>query len=106
MPMVRSFILSKKKGQTIYIEPVLDENKKSITFEIKLKGTPQKETTNRNEARCLYCENVIKKDQLRKTSSTHGLEEIPYMVICESQRKKIFIPFPEEHLLFLDRPSC
>jgi len=82
-PLVRSFWLSKKKGNACYAKPILDRDAKIVRFETATKGEPPKHTTDRHGARCLFCETFVKKPQLRAVSIEHGLSEIPLAVVVE-----------------------
>lgn len=104
MPMVRSFWLSKKKDRTVYAEPIIDKEAKSLHFEIRKQGAPQKETTNRHEARCLFCDTRIKKPQLRDIATIHGVHEIPLAMVCESQKGRIYLSFQLSDIPTVERP--
>jgi putative DNA methylase len=91
-PLLRSFYLSKKKGREVFLEPIIDYKDKKINFEIAFDGKPTPHTTDRTGARCLFCNEFIKKDQLRKTSMENGLQEIPLAVVVEGKVGRIYLP--------------
>lgn len=91
-PLLRSFYLSKKKGREVFLKPIIDYKDKTINFEIAFQGQPTPHTTDRTGARCLFCNEFIKKDQLRKTSIENGLQEIPLAVVVEGKGGRIYLP--------------
>ena len=101
MPMVRSFWLSKKKGKEAFADPIIDSQRGTVTFKIRLDGSPPDETTNRTMARCLFCGNEIKKPQLRETARQHGMQEIPFAVVVEGTRGRVYLEAPAAVL-----PAC
>ncbi|MBI5243148.1 MAG: DUF1156 domain-containing protein [Elusimicrobia bacterium] len=80
MPLVRSFWLAKKEPHLVFARPVLDRHKKDVRFEIDHVGQPEKETTSKKGARCLFCDRFVKKPELRDIAVKHGIEEIPLAV--------------------------
>ncbi len=91
MPMARSFSLSTKKGKRAYVDPIVDKSSGTIRFTVKHEGQPIDETTNRSMARCLYCDNVMKKPQLREQAEKHGMGQTPFAVVVEGQRGRIYL---------------
>lgn len=66
IPLVASFELSRRKGRTAWINPVVNKNDKSISFQI----SPNKsiETTKADRGakfRCLVCEEVAQEEYIR-----------------------------------------
>jgi putative DNA methylase len=90
-PLVRSFYLSKKKGKECYANPILDREAKTVRFEIATKGQPPKHTTDRNGARCLFCETFVKKPQLRDISMEHGVGEMPLAIVAEGSNGRVYL---------------
>ena len=64
--LLRSFSLLKRKDVHIFAEPIIDHGKKHIHFDIRTTGVPQKQTSDRTGARCLFCGTFIKKPTLRE----------------------------------------
>ena len=92
MPMMRSFWLARKKPFFIHAHPVLDLENKTVRFEIKDSGEPEKETTTGKGARCLFCGNFIGKPELRKIATEHGVGSVPVSVVVEGSRGRIYLP--------------
>jgi len=105
MPMVRSFWLARKKPVFVHAHPVLDRDKKAVRFEIKTSGEPDKETTNGKAARCLFCTNFIGKPELRRTATEHGVGSIPFAVVAQRARGRMYLASDAADLAQLDRPD-
>jgi putative DNA methylase len=105
MPLVRSFWLSKKKGNECYAKPILDRVAKTVRFEIAKKGEVPKNTTDRNGARCLFCETFIKKPQLREISVAHGVAEMPLAIVGEGRGERLYLPGDTFPPLAIERPD-
>ena len=91
-PLVRSFWVSKKKGRERYAYPLLNRTTKTLTFEIRAEGTPPKHTTDRTGARCLFCDTFIKKPQLREIACDRHVREIPFAIVAEGNRERVYLP--------------
>ena len=90
-PLVRSFWLSKKKGKESYAKPAIDRDARTVRFEIATKGEPPKHTTDRNGARCLFCDTFIKKAPLRDLAIAHGVSEIPLAIVAEGENGRVHL---------------
>jgi putative DNA methylase len=91
MPLVRSFWLSKKKGNETFAKPILDQARKQVRFAITTTGQAPKHTTDRTGARCLFCETFVKKPQLREIATTKGVAPIPFAIVLEGDRERIYL---------------
>ena len=97
-PLIRSFWLCRKKPHFIHAKPVLKN--KTVSFEISNGGNAEKETTSGKGARCIFCGQAILKAQLRDAASAHGVDEIPFAVVADIGRGKVYLPSS-----FLDVPK-
>lgn len=89
-PLIRSFWLCRKKPHYIHAKPMLKG--KSVSFTIRDDGDAEKETTSGKGARCLFCDQMISKAQVRDTASQHGVQEIPLAVVVDVGRGRIYLP--------------
>ncbi|MFC1763851.1 DUF1156 domain-containing protein [Planctomycetota bacterium] len=105
MPMLRSFWLSRKKGREVWAEPILDYENGSVHFAIQRDGEPPMETSNRTMARCLFCNDTMKKGKLRKTARDHGLQEVPLAIVAEGKGGRIYLEANESDIPNLEKPS-
>src|SRR5207302_331838 len=56
MPLVRSFLLSTKKGNETWVEPLVKNGVPKITFQIRSgSGKPPEGTVGRKGAKCMWC---------------------------------------------------
>lgn len=101
MPLLRSFYLSSRKDKPVYVKPIINHQAQTIYFEICTEGKPEKETTNRISARCLFCGTIIKKPQLRELAVQFGIGRIPVAMVCEGKNGRVYLPFKED-----DIPLC
>ena len=105
MPMMRSFWLAKKKPVFIHAHPVLNREKKTVHFEIKDSGEPEKETTTGKGARCLFCGNIIGKPELRRIATENGVGSVPVAVVVEGSRGRKYLPSTAAVILQVERPE-
>ncbi|HEY7414073.1 MAG TPA: DUF1156 domain-containing protein [Ktedonobacteraceae bacterium] len=93
MPLVRSFALSTKKGKEVYVEPIVDQATKTVRFEVRQgKGAPEG-TRQRGASECLFCNNLVTDDDLRRQATENGLAILPLAIVCESKGGRIYLPF-------------
>jgi putative DNA methylase len=105
LPMLRSFWLARKKPLFVHAHPVLDREKKTVRFEIRDSGVPEKETTTGKGARCLFCGNFIGKPELRRIATEHGVGSIPVAVVAEGSRGRIYLPSEAAVIPQVERPD-
>ncbi|PWM79771.1 MAG: hypothetical protein DBY32_02645 [Phascolarctobacterium sp.] len=90
MPLVHSFIISKKKGNEAYIEPIFDEGKIRYLVrndgQIKLEGT-----VNRRGAICACCGSPVNYQYLRRESCEGRMAAQLMAVVAEGHRGRIYI---------------
>ncbi len=106
MPMIRSFWLSSKKGKEAWADPILDRERGTVRFAVRHDGKPPEETTNKTMARCLFCNNIMKKGELRKTASEHGMAEIPLAVVAEGERGRVYLESTCVVLPKIEKPAA
>jgi len=93
MPLVRSFALGTKKGKEAWVEPIVDQEKKTVRFEARtgagqlLEGTKQ-----RGKAQCLLCgANNVADAVLREQCKQHGVGAQLLVVVAEGNRGRIYL---------------
>jgi putative DNA methylase len=104
-PLVRSFWLVRKKPRFVVARPVLDRLAKTVTFEIANGETPEKETTSGKGARCLFCGTFFKKGEVRELAVKYGVDEIPFAVVAEGPRGRIYLPSTTTEVPLADKPD-
>jgi putative DNA methylase len=112
MPLVRSFWLSKRKGRNYFALPVVDKKRKRVSFDVATSGQPPKHTTDRTGARCIFCDQFIKKPQLRDMATATGIRVIPLAVAVDGAHGRLHLPAsvvqppdaPTSAMPFLEQP--
>lgn len=103
-PLVRSFWLCKKKLNYFHAKPVL--NAKEVVFRIGDVGEAEKETTSGKGARCLFCGQHIPKPKVRDLANAHGVKEIPFAVVADTGRGKLYLSSDAVELPEVQHPEA
>lgn len=107
LPLVKNFMISKKKGNEAWVEPTYDENKK-LSFSIHYSGKPVIPfTVNRKGAVCPCCGTPVDFSYIRAEGKEGRMVARMMAIIVEGDRKRIFLPADEEQLLqaICERPE-
>lgn len=107
MPLVHSFQLSKKKGNTAWIEPLYDEDKK-LSFKVHHEGKPKIEgTVSRKGAVCACCGSPVDYSYIRAESNASRMSAILMAVVAEGRRSRIYVTADDEQRLDakIDKPE-
>ncbi|MDB9312537.1 DUF1156 domain-containing protein [Spirulina sp. CS-785/01] len=110
MPLVRSFQLSKKKGRTAWVEPVIEqkEGETTVNFQVKTgEGEIPEGTVQRKGARCLACETPVGLDYVRSEGKAKRMSQQLMAVVAESKQGRVYLsPTPEqERIAFSAQPE-
>ena len=93
MPLIRSFLLSRKEGNKVWIEPVVDSVNKAVSFEVKKgSGIPPEGTVNRRGARCLICKQAVSLEYIRGEGKKGKLGKTLLAIVAQGNRQRIFLP--------------
>lgn len=106
MPLVRSFVLSKKKGKEAWIEPIFENGKTS--YSVHHKGKPAIEgTVNRKGAVCACCGAPVEYPYVRQESREGRMSAQLMAVVAEGNRGRLYITPDEEQILSaqVDKPE-
>ncbi len=99
VPLVSSFILSRKKGHEAYVQPVIEGD--HYRFEVKV-GTPPKEAENGTSLgrganfRCLVSNMPMPSEHIYNEGKAHRLGQKLMAVVCEGQRGRVYLSPNEE----------
>lgn len=107
MPLVHSFELSKKKGNTAWIEPLYDEDKK-LSFKVHREGKPKIEgTVSRKGAVCACCGSPVGYSYIRAESNADRMSAILMAVVAEGRHSRIYVTADDEQRLAakIDKPE-
>lgn len=95
VPLVSSFVLSKKKGHEAYVQPVIEGD--SYRFEVKV-GTPPKEAESGTKAagrgadfRCVFSETPISGDYIKQEGQSSRIGQRLMAVVCEGIRGRVYL---------------
>ena len=98
MPLVHSFELSKKKGNTAWIEPLYDEDKK-LSFKVHHEGKPKIEgTVSRKGAVCACCGSPVDFPYIRDIGKTQGIHAKMCAIVAEGRNGRIYLLADEQQI--------
>ena len=95
MPLVNSFVLSKKKGHEAYIDPIIENRK--IRYEVKLGKSSQEGTVTRTGAKCVCCGNPVDFPYIREEGKKSGLKNKLIAIVAEGKNGRIYLSPTPEH---------
>ena len=88
MPLVRSFQISKKKGQEIYAQPEIING--STSFSVKYGKSSLQGTVERSGARCFSCYTPIEFDYIRSEAKAKHMAAKIMVVVAEGKNKRLY----------------
>jgi putative DNA methylase len=105
VPLASTFLLSAKKGQEAWVEPLVDKNAKSITYRIRLKGTKSEidhaksgtAAGKRQGFICPFSGAPISYDYIRKAGQNGEMKAVMLSIIAEGPRGRIFLDPDQAH---------
>ncbi len=100
MPLVRSFLVSTKKGKEAWVEPQVDRATMppTISFAVQHgKGAPDG-TVNRTGARCLSCGSSVPFDYIRAEGKAGRMGAQMMAIVAEGKGGRIYLPPSEEQV--------
>lgn len=105
VPLVSSFLLGSKKGQQVWVEPILDKQAKTINYRIRHGGTDA-EITNaatgttagkRQAFRCIMSDAALPYDHIRKAGKAGKMGQTLIAIVAEGKGRRIFLSPSVEH---------
>jgi len=108
MPLVKSFWLSTRTGKKAWVEPVIDNTNRKITYKVNSgSGTPPDGTVNRRGARCLVCDQPVEFDYIRAEGKAGKMGSQLMAIVTEGQRGRTYIEPNNDHIKvsLVDRPE-
>lgn len=92
VPLVRSWVLSKKPGKpTVWIEPLVNMESKSITYEVRNGGKPPEGNVGRQGATCIATGSAMPLSYIRKQGQEIGLGSTLIAVVAEGPNGRIYL---------------
>ena len=98
MPLMKTFQVSKKKGNEHWAKPVIDRESNTISFVVQAhdEGVPQGSTVNKNGASCIACGSAVKLPYVREQAKMGKMEEMLIGTVAEGVQRKIFLAPTDE----------
>ncbi len=102
VPLVRSFVLSNKKGKEIWIKPIVDRPRAEYRFEVRIGPPPDGElairgTMTAGGATCLLSGSPLPFDYIRKKGQTDELSARLLAIYVRAGSQRIFVSPCEAH---------
>lgn len=97
MPLVRSFVVSKKKGSEAYVEPVVREDRSGMEFVVHQGKRDEAGTVDRKGARCLVCDSAVPFTYLRSEGKAARMGQQLMAIVAEGRRSRSYLSPLREH---------
>ena len=94
MPLVRSFVLSTKKGKEAWIEPIVDQAARTVRFTTKVgAGTvPSATKTGRGSTfRCLVCHQIAVDTYVKAEAIAGRMGKRLLAIVAEGERGRVYV---------------
>ena len=109
MPLMKTFQLSKKKGNEHWTRPIVDRDSNTISFVVQNHdaGVPESGTVNRNGAVCIACGTAVNLAYVREQAKSGNMGEIMTAIVAEGHRRRLYIT-PDDsqiHIAFSANPT-
>ncbi|MXW76432.1 MAG: DUF1156 domain-containing protein [Acidimicrobiaceae bacterium] len=94
VPLVASWTLAKRPGKPkVWIEPIIDRDTQTISYEIREGGEPTHErTVNRGNGTCIATGAVIQAQYIDDEAGSGRLGAAPMAVVAEGESGRIYCP--------------
>lgn len=105
VPLVSSFLLSSKKGQQVWVEPILDKQAKTITYRMH-RGGSNAEIANasigttagkRQAFRCIMSDAALPYDYIRKAGKAGKMGQTLIAIVAAGKGRRVFLAPSAEH---------
>ena len=98
MPLVRSFVLSKKKGKEAWIEPIFENGK--TRYSVHHEGKPAIEgTVNRKGAVCACCGTPVEFPYIREQGKAGEIGNHLCAIVAEGNNSRVYLSADSEQIL-------
>jgi len=100
MPLIKTFQLSKKKGNEHWTRPIVDKAAKTLSFVVQNHhaDVPNKETVNRTGAYCVSCGGTVKLSYVREQAKAGNMQEIMTGIVAEGESRRLFLSPTDTHI--------
>jgi putative DNA methylase len=100
MPLASTFALATKAGRKAWLEPVVDQAAKTVSFEVRTHGSgpPDSPKVGRGaKFRCLVCGQVAEEVHIRRESQAGRMGAQLIAIVAQSQRGRMYLAPSAEH---------
>lgn len=92
VPLVRSWVISKKPGlPVVWIEPIVDRESKTISYEVRTGGTPPPQTIERGNGTCLATGSTIPGDYIKEEAMAGRMGAVLLAVVAEGPSGRVYV---------------
>lgn len=102
MPLASNFVLSKKKGNEAYVEPLLDFEKKKITYKVingTIKNAVSAKIGRGAKFRCIMCNENADDDYIKGQAESGKMGATLIAVVAEGKNGRLYIKPDDEQVL-------
>lgn len=93
VPLVRSWVLAKKPGKPlIWIEPIVNREAKTVTFEIRSGGDPGSVTMEHGNGTCIATGAPIAAEYIKQEAAAGRMGSVLMAVVVEGPRGRTYLP--------------
>ena len=105
VPLVSSWILRKaKKGKpVVWVEPVIERDTQTITYQIREGGEPINGTVNRAVGTCVATGTTIDGGYIKAEGMAGRMGEVRLAVVAQGDRRRIYVPAQTDDVLVAGR---
>lgn len=100
VPLVRSWVMAKKPGKPVlWVEPVVDNVAKTISYQIRVGGTPQAQSVERGNGVCVATGAPIPGDYIKAEANAGRMRASLIAVVSEGGRGREYVsPSPDDEV--------
>lgn len=100
MPLIKSFQLSKKKGNQHWIRPIVDRASNEVSFVVQNhnRDVPSDGTVNRSSATCFACEDSVGLKYVRRQAKAGNMGETMTAIVAEGERRRLYVSRSDLHI--------
>ena len=93
VPLVKSFMLSNKKGRRAWVEPVVDRATRAVLYEVRSDGDgePPAGTVTRQGARCLATGAAMPFSYIREEGRAGRMGQQLMAIVAEGTRQRVYL---------------
>lgn len=98
-PIIKSFKLATKKGNDVWIEPIVNQKSKSIGFNVRVGkfSSEHRGTVGRQAARCLYTNTAIDLDYVSEEGRAGRLGQTLIGIVADGKDGRVYLSPNELH---------